>query len=331
MTAARKVLDIRDLTLEFPVYGGAVRALDGITLSVGAGEIVGIVGESGCGKSVTAMLSLRLLPDGRYRVLTGDVSLLGHDMLTAPEAELVQLRGGQAAMVFQEPLTALNPTRRIGRQMIEVIRRHRPIDKAGATALAIQLLGDMRIADPAEVMERYPFELSGGMRQRVLIALAFSSDPAIVIADEPTTALDVTIQRQVMSLLRRRARQSNAAILFITHDMGLISQYTDRVYVMYAGRVVETGPTGSVLAAPAHPYTRALLDCLPEEAAAKAALPAIPGNVPDLRHPPVGCGFAGRCAHAVARCSERPPLVPLDDGQDHQAACWLAPIEEHAP
>ena len=330
MLAQRKVLDIRDLTIEFPVYGGAVRALDGITLSVDAGEIVGIVGESGCGKSVTAMLSLRLLPDGRYRVLNGDISLLGHDVLAASEAELARLRGGQAAMVFQEPLTALNPTRRIGRQMIEVIRRHRPIDQAGAKTLAIRLLGDMRISDPAEVLERYPFELSGGMRQRVLIALAFSSDPAIVIADEPTTALDVTIQRQVMSLLRRRARQSNAAVLFITHDMGLVSQYTDRVYVMYAGRIVETGATDQVLAAPAHPYTRALLEGLPDHAAAKAVLPAIPGNVPDLRHPPAGCGFAGRCAYAVARCSERPPLAPLDGEEGREAACWLAPIQDRA-
>ena len=331
MLAQRKVLDIRDLTIEFPVYGGAVRALDGITLSVDAGEIVGIVGESGCGKSVTAMLSLRLLPDGRYRVLNGDISLLGHDVLAASEAELARLRGGQAAMVFQEPLTALNPTRRIGRQMIEVIRRHRPIDQAGAKTLAIRLLGDMRISDPAEVLERYPFELSGGMRQRVLIALAFSSDPAIVIADEPTTALDVTIQRQVMSLLRRRARQSNAAVLFITHDMGLVSQYTDRVYVMYAGRIVETGATEQVLAAPAHPYTRALLEGLPDHAAAKAELAAIPGNVPDLRHPPAGCGFASRCTYAMARCSDRPPLVPLDGQQGREAACWLAPIQDHAP
>ena len=331
MTALEKLLDIRDLTIEFPVYGGAVRALDGITLSVGAGEIVGIVGESGCGKSVTAMLSLRLLPDGRYRVLNGDISLLGHDVLAAPEADLARLRGGKAAMVFQEPLTALNPTRRIGRQMIEVIRRHRPIDQAGAKALAIRLLADMRIADPAEVLERYPFELSGGMRQRVLIALAFSSDPAIVIADEPTTALDVTVQRQVMSLLRRRARQSNAAILFITHDMGLVSQYTDRVYVMYAGRVVETGPTERVLAAPAHPYTRALLQGLPDHAVAKAELPAIAGNVPDLRHPPAGCGFAGRCAYVVARCNERPPLAALAGQGEREAACWLAPIQDHAP
>ncbi|HEV2677405.1 MAG TPA: ABC transporter ATP-binding protein [Aliidongia sp.] len=317
------VLDIRDLTIEFPVYGGAVRALDGVTLSVGAGEIVGVVGESGCGKSVMAMLSLRLLPDGRYRVIDGGVSLLGHDVLAAPERELVRLRGGQAAMVFQEPLTALNPTRRIGRQMIEVIRRHRPIDRAAAKTLAIRLLGDMRIADPAEIMERYPFELSGGMRQRVLIALAFSSEPAIVIADEPTTALDVTVQRQVLSLLRRRARRSNAAILFITHDMGLVSQFTDRVYVMYAGRIVETGPTDAVLSAPAHPYTRALLEGLPEQATPKALLRAIPGNVPDLRQPPIGCGFANRCSHVFGKCAERPPLAPVSGAEGRRSACWL--------
>jgi peptide/nickel transport system ATP-binding protein len=212
--------------------------------------------------------------------------------------------------------------------MIEVIRRHRKIDQAGAKALAVRLLGDMRIADPAEVLERYPFELSGGMRQRVLIALAFSGDPAIVIADEPTTALDVTVQRQVMSLLRQRARQSNAAVLFITHDMGLVSQYTDRVYVMYAGRVVETGRTQDVLARPAHPYTEALLQGLPDHAAAKSQLPAIPGNVPDLRHPPTGCGFASRCAYAVDLCSQRPPLATLAGRADHQAACWRATNQE---
>ncbi|AOU96755.1 peptide ABC transporter substrate-binding protein [Acidihalobacter yilgarnensis] len=317
------VLDIQHLSVEFPVYGGAVRALDGVTLTIARGETVGVVGESGCGKSVTSLLAMGLLPRQAYRVRSGDISLLGVDVLTAPERELAALRGNRAAMIFQEPLTALNPTRRIGSQMIEVIRRHRRIGKIEARAQAIHLLGEMRVADAGEVLRRYPFELSGGMRQRVLIALAFSGDPAIVIADEPTTALDVTVQRQVLTLLRARARRSGTAVLLITHDMGIVSQYTDRVYVMYAGRVVESGDTRGVLCAPAHPYTRALLGALPERATAKASLNAIPGSVPDLRHPPAGCAYAPRCASAGPLCVDRPPMFPQSGAAERHAACWL--------
>lgn len=326
------MLDIRDLTVEFPVYRGAVRALDGVGLHVGAGEIVGVVGESGCGKSVTAMLAMRLLPKGSYRVTRGAVSLLGHDMLTASDATLKDLRGGRVSMVFQEPLTALNPTRRIGDQMTEVIRRHRPLGRAEAVAHARQSLVDMRVADPSEILKRYPFELSGGMRQRVLIALAFSGDPALIIADEPTTALDVTVQQQVLTLLRQRARRSNTAVLLITHDMGVVSQYTDRTYVMYAGRVIESGRTASVLSAPAHPYTVSLLKALPEHATPKSRLPAISGSVPDLRAPPAGCSFEARCPQAFAACTRRPPwlsLEPSAPGESaRQTACWLHATSE---
>jgi peptide/nickel transport system ATP-binding protein len=269
-----------------------------------------------------------LLPRGDYRVLGGRVSLLGTDILAASERNLAALRGSRAAMIFQEPLTALNPTRRIGAQMIEVIRRHQPLGKAGARDLAIRVLGEMRIADAAEVMRRYPFELSGGMRQRVLIALAFSGNPAILIADEPTTALDVTVQRQVLTLLRERARRSHTAVLLITHDMGVVSLYTDRMYVMYAGRIVEAGPTRDVLTAPAHPYTQALLDGLPDRAQPKQALQAIAGNVPDLRHPMAGCPFAPRCRYAAARCAERPPMFAQPGGAQWCAACWLGHMED---
>lgn len=322
------VLDIRDLRVEFPVYQGAVRALDGVSLNVGAGEIVGVVGESGCGKSVTSMLALRLLPKGSYRVVSGQVALLGVDALAASEATMRGLRGGRVSMVFQEPLTALNPTRRIGEQMLEVIRRHQQLDKAAALAHAQQLLHDMRVGDPAEILRSYPFELSGGMRQRVLIALAFSGDPALILADEPTTALDVTVQQQVLTLLRQRAARSRTAVLLITHDMGVISQYTDRMYVMYAGRVVESGATAQVLAAPAHPYTRALLQSLPEHAEPKSHLPAIAGGVPDLRQPPTGCGFAARCAQAHDACTQRPAMAPVNPTR--QVACWLHTPEELA-
>ena len=316
------VLTIDRLTLEFPIYGGSVRALDDVSLAVEAGEIVGVVGESGCGKSVTAMTALGLLPAGSFRVPAGTISLLGLDVPRATERQLGAVRGAKAAMIFQEPLTALNPTRRIGDQMVEVIRAHQRVSAAAARALAIRLLRDMRIADAEEVFGRYPFELSGGMRQRVVIALAFANDPAIVIADEPTTALDVTVQRQVLSLLRGRSRDVGAAVLLITHDMGVVSEYTDRLYVMYAGRIVESGPTGAVLRAPAHPYTRALLACLPDAVPPKAPLASIAGGVPDLRDPPAGCGFASRCPHAMARCAERPPLAAAG-APSHHAACWL--------
>jgi peptide/nickel transport system ATP-binding protein len=322
------VLAIDDLRLAFPVYGGAVRALDGVQMRVARGEIVGVVGESGCGKSVTALLALGLLPREDYRVLGGRVSLLGTDVLAASEHELGALRGSRASMIFQEPLTALNPTRRVGAQMIEVIRRHQPLGRTAARDLAIRVLGEMRIGDAAEVMRRYPFELSGGMRQRVLIALAFAGRPAILIADEPTTALDVTVQRQVLTLLRERARQSRTAVLLITHDMGVVSLYTDRMYVMYAGRIVEAGPTREVLGAPAHPYTRALLDGLPDRAQPKRALQAIAGSVPDLRHPVAGCPFAPRCRHAAPRCAERPPMFAQPGAAQWHAACWLGHMED---
>ncbi len=326
------VLDIHNLTVEFPVYQGAVRALDGVQLQVAAGEIVGVVGESGCGKSVTAMLSMQLLPKGTYRITNGAISLLGRDMLSASDATLQKLRGSRVAMVFQEPLTALNPTRPIGKQMTEVIRHHQPLGRSAALAHAQQLLADMRVADPAETLQRYPFELSGGMRQRVLIALAFSGNPSLIIADEPTTALDVTVQQQVLTLLRQRARRSNTAVLLITHDMGVISQYTDRTYVMYAGRVIESGSTASVLSAPAHPYTVALLKALPEYAVPKTRLPAIAGDVPDLRASLTGCSFAARCSHVLAQCAIKPPWSPVRETVPSRyakrVACWLHTAQE---
>ena len=325
LASTSPVLRADGLSIEFPVYRGAVRALDGVSFEVMPGEIVGVVGESGCGKSVTAMLSMGLLPRGSYRVRSGALSVLGVDALHAPESSLRQLRGGRVSMVFQEPLTALNPTVRIGTQMARVIRRHRSVDAQGAQEVAVRLLQDMRVADAREVLGRYPFELSGGMRQRVLVALAFAAEPELIIADEPTTALDVTVQKQVLCLMRDRARQSNTAVLLITHDMGVVSLYTDRVVVMYAGRVIEQGPTAQVLQAPAHPYTRALLQALPEHGQPKQALPAIAGSVPDLREPPAGCGFASRCDQRIGQCAERPPMrMPV---RGRLAACWHLPAE----
>lgn len=316
-------LSIRNLSLEFPVWNGALHALEDVTLTVAAGEIVGVVGESGCGKSVTAMAAMRLLPDRAYRVTRGEIRMLGQDMLAAKETDLRQLRGSGVAMIFQEPLTALNPTRRIGDMMVEVIRAHQPIGKSAARAKAVELLHSMRIADAEAVMRRYPFELSGGMRQRIVIALAFANDPGLVIADEPTTALDVTVQRQVLTLLQNRARDVGAGVLLITHDLGVVSEYTDRVYVMYAGKVVESGPTDTVLVAPRHPYTNALLQAGPEAAPPKAPLAAIPGGLPDLRETIVGCRYAGRCQFASDTCRSAPPPLRTGPGPDHTLSCWL--------
>lgn len=329
MSMNSPVLNIDNLSIEFPAYRSTVKALNGVSLQVNPGEIVGVIGESGSGKSVTAMLSLRLLPERSYRVSGGSLHILGRDMLAAQEKELLKVRGRDAAMIFQEPMTALNPTRRIGRQMTDVIIHHQQLSKAEARAKAITLLRDMHIADPEQVMESYPFELSGGMRQRVMIALAFSCDPQLLIADEPTTALDVTVQRQVLLLLREKARQRGTAILLITHDMALVSQFCDRVYVMYTGAVVEQGVTADVMAAPQHPYTRGLLSGLPEQVEPGQELMTIPGQVPNLSALPDGCTFRDRCAFAMAKCSERPPLLALDASGQRKSACWLS-LEKQA-
>jgi peptide/nickel transport system ATP-binding protein len=320
---SRAVLEISDLVLRFPTYRGAVRAVNGASIRVDAGESVGIVGESGSAKSVTSLMAMRLLPEGSFEVTGGSVVLCGRDILAAGENEMVNIRGRDVAMIFQEPLTALNPTRRIGQQMLEVILLHRNLSARKARDLAIQLLGDMRIADPEQVLRRYPFELSGGMRQRVLIGLAFSCEPKLIVADEATTALDVTVQRQVLHLLRAKASLLGTAILFITHDLAVASQFCDRLYVMYAGAVVEEGPTAAVLGAPVHPYTQALLNALPERVAPGERLRSIAGSVPDLTVELSGCPFAPRCAQASAVCERRPALLPTgSDG--HRAACWLA-------
>ncbi|CAI0804951.1 ABC transporter ATP-binding protein [Serratia entomophila] len=321
MSEAR-VLSINELQLEFPVYGGSVRALNRVSLQVNAGEIVGVVGESGSGKSVTAMMAMRLLAEDGYRVTGGELEMLGIDVLAASERQMRQLRGARVSMIFQEPMSALNPTRKIGRQMCEVIRLHQRLSAQAARGKAVRLLQEMQIADADRVMERYPFELSGGMRQRVLIAMAFSCEPELIIADEPTTALDVTVQRQVLRLLQQKARASGTAVLFITHDMAVVSQLCDRVYVMYAGHVIESGATAAVINRPAHPYSIGLLQAAPERAAPREPLQAIPGTVPNLSALPPGCAFSNRCSHADGQCRQTPALTPLAEDAQRRAACW---------
>jgi peptide/nickel transport system ATP-binding protein len=333
------VLEIDNLQLVFPVYGGEVKALNQVSLSVNAGEIVGVVGESGSGKSVTAMMAMRLLPPDGFTITGGALRMLGTDVVHASEEQMRTLRGARVAMIFQEPMNALNPTRKIGRQMCEVICLHQKLSKAQAWQKAIGLLDDMQIADAEQVMSRYPFELSGGMRQRVLIAMAFSCEPELIIADEPTTALDVTVQRQVLRLLQRKARASGTAVLFITHDMAVVSQLCDRVYVMYAGHVIESGNTADVIETPSHPYSVGLLQAAPENGEPRSLLKAIPGTVPNLAKLPQGCAFRGRCHHADEHCLITPALSPLAPFPQQSVACWhpqrhaaeinIQRIEEH--
>ena len=324
-----RVLTIDNVRLSFPVYQGQVNVLNNISLHIDRGEIVGVVGESGSGKSVTAMLAMRLLPAGSYHIHSGAITLMGHDMLNLTEKTLRDIRGSKVAMIFQEPMTALNPTRRIGKQMADVIRQHRPMSLREARARAVELLADMQIADPQSVLKRYPFELSGGMRQRVMIAIAFSCEPDLLIADEPTTALDVTVQRQVLRLLKQKARATGTAVLFISHDMAVVSQVCDRLYVMYAGAVIESGNTGEVLQQPQHPYSIGLLNSAPDKGEPRTPLRSSPGTVPNLARLPAGCAFRERCFAAGEACGITPTLQAHDSAADRQAACWY-PQRENA-
>lgn len=315
------VLTIEGLELSFPGFSGDVHAVNGVDITVGPGEIVGIVGESGSAKSVTAMTALRLLPPKAFRQTQGKITLLGRDLNSISDAEMNRMRGGDVAMIFQEPQTALNPTKKIGKQMLRVIELHSDLRGKAARDKAVSLLKDMRINDAEEILERYPFELSGGMRQRILIGMAFACAPKLLIADEPTTALDVTVQRQVLQLLHTKARETHAAVLFISHDLALVSQFCDRIYVMYAGRVVETGAADAVLNRSAHPYTAALIEALPEQAQTGAPLASIPGTVPTLMERPAGCAFRDRCSTGGEGCLERPPFQTAS-GLGHDVACW---------
>lgn len=309
------VLEIEDLHLSFPGYKADVHALNHVSLHINRGEIVGVVGESGSGKSVTAMLTMRLLPEGSYRIHQGRVSLLGEDVLNASEKQMRQWRGARVAMIFQEPMTALNPTRRIGQQMVEVIRHHQALSRTDARQKAVALLEEMQIPDAPEVMKRFPFELSGGMRQRVMIAMALLCRPRLLIADEPTTALDVTVQAQIMTLLNELKREFNTAIIMITHDLGVVAGICDKVLVMYAGRTMEYGQARDVFYQPSHPYSIGLLNAVPRLDAEGDALLTIPGNPPNLLRLPKGCPFQPRCPHAMEQCSSAPPLESFAPGR----------------
>jgi oligopeptide/dipeptide ABC transporter ATP-binding protein len=306
------LLEVRDLRTHFFTREGVVRAVDGVSFSVERGRTLGIVGESGCGKSVTALSIMGLIPKPPARIVGGEVMFGGRDLTTLSERELSDVRGDEIAMVFQDPMTSLNPTLTIGTQLVETIRRHSDISKQEARRRAVDLLEEVQLPKAPQRLKDYPHRLSGGMRQRVMIALALSCNPALLIADEPTTALDVTVQAQVLDLLDQLRRSHDMAMIFITHDMGVIAEVADDVAVMYAGQIVEQAPVRALFDLPEHPYTEALLGALPqlEDGASRhARLTAIPGRPPDLVNPPVGCRFAFRCRYADALdgCAERMP------------------------
>ncbi|AJY74402.1 ABC transporter ATP-binding protein [Paenibacillus beijingensis] len=315
------LIDIKNLSVEFHGMRGTMKALQHVNLSIQKGEILGVVGESGSGKSVTALSILGLL-EKNAEVTSGEIWYAGKNLLALSKKEIQAIRGKEIGMIFQEPMTALHPTMRVGKQLAEVMKRHRGVAGKEAKRLAVQALRDVQIHDPELVAEKYPFELSGGMRQRVVIALAMAAPPDLLIADESTTALDVTIQYEILKLMKELSVKRGTSILFITHDLGVVAELCSKVAIMYAGEVVETGSTLDVLRSPQHPYTQALLNALPDLADPNEPLQAIEGSVPDLRNRPIGCCFASRCPQAVQICSERKP--ELDQRTPgHRAACWV--------
>jgi oligopeptide/dipeptide ABC transporter ATP-binding protein len=314
------LLKVRDLAVAFDTDAGLLRAVDGVSFVIPRGRTLGLVGESGCGKSVTALSLLGLLPRPSGRIVGGSIHFEDTDLSAAMPAELLSIRGGRIGMVFQEPMTALNPVHRIGRQLAEVFLLHRTQNKREAAQLAVEMLAKVGIPSPEIRAQEYPHQLSGGMRQRVVIAMALACSPALLIADEPTTALDVTIQAQILDLLRSLQRELGMAILLITHDLGVVAELCDEVVVMYAGRIAEQGPVEAIFARPAHPYTKGLLAAVPRlDAERKTRLATIPGLVPGLAEMPAGCRFANRCSFATPACTTPPPLETISEG--HTVAC----------
>jgi peptide/nickel transport system ATP-binding protein len=318
---AEPLLDVRDLCIDFRTRGGLVRAVDRVSFSVGKGEIVGLVGESGSGKTISMLAALSLISDPNAQV-SGSVRFEGQELVGLGAAGLRRVRGARIGMIFQDPMSAMNPVHSIGWQIVEQIRAHLPLSRKEASGRAVDLLGRMGIPSPDQAFARYPHQLSGGLRQRAMIAMALSCAPKLLIADEPTTALDVTVQAQILALLRDLRRDFASSIVLITHDMGVVAELADRVMVMYSGRLVERGMVADVLAHPAHPYTRGLLASIPPmDGPRPARLPAIPGAPPSPAERPEGCAFRQRCPHAYEACLARPELFTIG-GQD--AACFLA-------
>ncbi len=321
------ILEVRDLQTQFNTLDGVVRAVDGVSFDLARGETLGIVGESGCGKSVTALSILRLIPPETGRIVGGSIKFEGEELTGLSEAEMKRLRGHRISMIFQEPMTSLNPVLTVGTQIAENVVRHLHLPKKAAMDRAVEMLDLVRIADPARRVHEYPHQLSGGMRQRVMIAMALSCDPQVLIADEPTTALDVTIQAQILDLMLELKEKTGTAIVLITHDLGVVAETTERVVVMYAGRKVEEAGVEALFEEPLHPYTRGLMRAIPrldveaDAAGTRPRLQEIPGMVPVLTRLIVGCAFAPRCAFATDHCrTDAPPLLEALVG--HKVACW---------
>lgn len=328
------LLSIHDLQTEFQGSARTARAVDGVSFDMAPGEILGIVGESGSGKSATCRSILRLFAGAPARIVGGEVVFEGvGDLAAMKERELVKVRGRDVAFIFQDPLTALNPTMRVGKQIAEVIRRHRRVTRSEARAAALKLMQDVQITSPERRLDAFPHELSGGLRQRVVIAMALALEPKLIIADEPTTALDVTVQDQILRLLKERRDKTGTAIIFVTHDLGVVSQICDRMAVMYAGRIVEIGEVREVLDHPSHPYTRALLDALPGQVARDRDLTPIEGSPPNLAAPLPGCRFAPRCRFARPECVQgAAPALHARNGvqEGHLDACILDEVPDAA-
>lgn len=317
------LLEVSDLRTYFETNEGVARAVDGVSFSVDAGEVLGIVGESGCGKSVTSLSIMRLVPAPPGRILPGSSARFkGEELLAASEARMRQIRGNDIAMIFQEPMTSLNPVYKVGEQIAEALRLHRGLDKRAARVRAVEMLRLVGLPNPQARVDSYPHQLSGGQRQRVMIAVALSCEPDLLIADEPTTALDVTIQAQILELLASLRQRLGMAVILITHDLGVVAEVCDRVVVMYAGEVAEQGSVGQIFGDPRHPYTEGLLRAVPRLGRRAARLAVIPGTVPNPRAWPVSCRFHTRCPYGWELCVDvAPELFPAGDG--HSARCWL--------
>jgi oligopeptide transport system ATP-binding protein len=326
------LLQVRDLKTQFFTEDGVVRAVDGVSYDVEEGETLGLVGESGCGKSVSALSILRLIPNPPGKITDGEIIFEGEDLLKLDEEEIRHIRGNRIAMVFQEPMTSLNPVLTIGRQLTESLELHLKMDPNAARKRAAELLEMVGIPEAMSRLNDYPHQYSGGMRQRVMIAMALSCNPKLLLADEPTTALDVTIQAQILEIMARLSAELGTAVVIITHNLGVVARYADRVNVMYAGKIVEMATAKDLYANPRHPYTIGLLKSVPRlDQGKRDRLQPIEGSPPDLINPPKGCSFAPRCAYKIEKClTDEPPLMAAGDNK-HQAACWVMPTIDTAP
>lgn len=319
-----RLLDVKNLAVSFDTYAGEVQAVRGVSWHLNKKETIAIVGESGCGKTVSIQTILGLNPKGVGRVKSGEVLFEGEDLVKKSQKEMSKIQGNQMSIIFQDPFTYLNPTMTVGKQITEIYRKHRKATQKEAEEKVLEIMRLISLPNPEENMKRYPHQLSGGMRQRIMIAMGLICDPKILFADEPTTALDVTVQAQIIDLMNELKEKLDTSIVLITHDMGVVANMADRIYVMYAGKIVEHGDADTIFADPKHPYTKGLLNSVPRlDEKITEELPSIPGTPPDLLAPPAGCAFAARCPYAMNICARREPENIYFEGEAHYAACWL--------